>query len=394
LQNKKKKSIHFDPKTKDQKEKAALLRNHTLGTEFLNPGEKVSLDGFTWDPSQFDQLPYTPGGNAVEAQYPAGRHTSYGSQGAMPPQFPPSRDGSRVMPPPGTDIYSNMPHDERQQSFGSTSWTGISSGGAPPPPPYGGSPYQMRSGSFGNVSRDHSLSYNPLRDASISAPANQTAFERGGSGYWSSNGNQSLPPQPGMPPSYSNSSGSSRYMSGGNRSDEPPIPNSRQAPYSLDPAIAKNWSAQPQDYERVAGMLDEGATKSWSTGIDPSGLLSTREPPSSHQVSDSALPRPDIVKRMTSNQNEDFETKPDLKPGRSVKRAALNRDNSTASNRLKEQYPPTAESSGLKKPAVLDSEMRSLSISTEQISLDSGNFAEQPTISSTGKPKPLSQRTR
>jgi hypothetical protein len=45
--------------------------------------------------------------------------------------------------------------------------------------------------------------------------------------------------------------------------------------------------------------------------------------------------KPDIVKRATSNQNETFETKPDLIGG-AVKRAALNRDSSNAANRLKE----------------------------------------------------------
>lgn len=45
--------------------------------------------------------------------------------------------------------------------------------------------------------------------------------------------------------------------------------------------------------------------------------------------------KPDIVKRATSNQNENVETKPDLIGG-AVKRAALNRDSSNAANRLKE----------------------------------------------------------
>ena len=45
--------------------------------------------------------------------------------------------------------------------------------------------------------------------------------------------------------------------------------------------------------------------------------------------------KPDIVKRATSNQNETYETKPDLIGG-AVKRAALNRDSSAAANRLKE----------------------------------------------------------
>jgi hypothetical protein len=41
-----------------------------------------------------------------------------------------------------------------------------------------------------------------------------------------------------------------------------------------------------------------------------------------------------MIKRMTSNQNETIDTKRDLM-GPSVKRAALNRDQSAAANRLK-----------------------------------------------------------
>lgn len=50
-------------------------------------------------------------------------------------------------------------------------------------------------------------------------------------------------------------------------------------------------------------------------------------------------PKPDIVKRATSNQNENTETRPYLE-GQSVKKAALNREGSLASNRLKAKYLP------------------------------------------------------
>eukprot|EP00548_Thalassiothrix_antarctica_P006351 CAMPEP_0194146226 /NCGR_PEP_ID=MMETSP0152-20130528/20465_1 /TAXON_ID=1049557 /ORGANISM="Thalassiothrix antarctica, Strain L6-D1" /LENGTH=571 /DNA_ID=CAMNT_0038846705 /DNA_START=31 /DNA_END=1746 /DNA_ORIENTATION=+ len=82
--------------------------------------------------------------------------------------------------------------------------------------------------------------------------------------------------------------------------------------------------------------------------------------------------RPDIVKRVTSNQNENVETKRDLHSNQSVKRAAFNRDQSKTSNRLKEKYSPMAvspsSSSRNKRPSpvkpitVIDG-MRSLSIS-------------------------------
>jgi hypothetical protein len=77
------------------------------------------------------------------------------------------------------------------------------------------------------------------------------------------------------------------------------------------------------------------------------------------------LARPQTVKRATSNQNENVETKPDLK-GPSVKRAALNRDNSLASNRLKAAYLNIPMNKG-----IFDSEeeLRNLSGTLEQASL-------------------------
>jgi hypothetical protein len=55
--------------------------------------------------------------------------------------------------------------------------------------------------------------------------------------------------------------------------------------------------------------------------------------------------KPDIVKRSTSNQNETPETRPDM-VGPSIKKCALNRDNSMASNRLKEICFPDQFSQG------------------------------------------------
>lgn len=88
------------------------------------------------------------------------------------------------------------------------------------------------------------------------------------------------------------------------------------------------------------------------------------------------VPKPDVVKRMTSNQNETAETKPDL-VGPSVKRAALNRDNSLASNRLKEKYLPSYK----KGPFNPEREMRQLSDNLDQATL-------------APKPKPLSMEER
>jgi len=73
------------------------------------------------------------------------------------------------------------------------------------------------------------------------------------------------------------------------------------------------------------------------------------------------MPKPDIVKRMTSNQNETVETKPDF-DGHSVKRAALNREGSLASNRLKEKYMPGYFDSK-KEVEMLSSNLRQSSLS-------------------------------
>jgi hypothetical protein len=92
----------------------------------------------------------------------------------------------------------------------------------------------------------------------------------------------------------------------------------------------------------------------------------------------SDLPKPDIVKRMTSNQNETAETKRDL-VGPSVKRAALNRDNSLASNRLKEKYLPAYK----KGPFNSDQEISRLR-----------DNLEQSTLASAPKPQYLTQEER
>lgn len=92
------------------------------------------------------------------------------------------------------------------------------------------------------------------------------------------------------------------------------------------------------------------------------------------------LSRPNIVKRATSNQNETIETKPDLK-GPSVKRAALNRDNSLVSNRLKAEY----MNGTLQQTETFDSEkeVRNLSGNLEQATLDA-----EMSVPATSKPRP------
>lgn len=86
------------------------------------------------------------------------------------------------------------------------------------------------------------------------------------------------------------------------------------------------------------------------------------------------VPRPQIVKRDTSHQNENNETKS------SVKRAALNRDNSLASNRLKQECMPEF----FNRKFDADREMQSLSSNLEQSTLET----ERP------KPKSLGDGER
>jgi hypothetical protein len=90
-----------------------------------------------------------------------------------------------------------------------------------------------------------------------------------------------------------------------------------------------------------------------------------------------SLPRPQIVKRDTSHQNENVETK------HSVKRAALNRDNSLASNRLKQEYMPEYYNE-----KVNDTVMRRLSANLEQSTLVDANRKE------TSKPQSLTETSR
>lgn len=142
--------------------------------------------------------------------------------------------------------------------------------------------------------------------------------------------------------------------------------------YEVDPAVASTWSGR--------NPADENIARTWSnsSGDDLNNPPALPGLYGKNHKRDGA-PRPDIVKRATSNQNETSETKPDLK-GPSVKRCALNRDSSAVANKLKEQYIP-----GFKKktnPVQFDQEMRLLS----------SNF-QQSTLGSV-KPKPISTTAR
>jgi hypothetical protein len=84
----------------------------------------------------------------------------------------------------------------------------------------------------------------------------------------------------------------------------------------------------------------------------------------SNDLMDNNVPR-DVMKRMTSNQNEDVETKRHFAgEGRSIKRIALHREND-----LKVSGLIDIERNCFNKPNLLDNDLRSLSVSMEQSSL-------------------------
>ena len=82
-------------------------------------------------------------------------------------------------------------------------------------------------------------------------------------------------------------------------------------------------------------------------------------------------PKPDIIKRATSNQNETVETKPDF-DGHSVKRVALNRDGSIASNRLKAECMPgyfDNKQQNIERPQTLSLEERMSTLDIDALDL-------------------------
>jgi hypothetical protein len=128
--------------------------------------------------------------------------------------------------------------------------------------------------------------------------------------------------------------------------------------------VQRSWSGE--EYGRTT-----------SRGSSPSKQQRRRDWPNQDTLS-----RPNIVKRATSNQNETIETKPDLR-GPSVKRAALNRDNSLVSNRLKAEY----MNGTLQETATFDSEkeVRNLSGNLEQTTLHAETVAS---TTKTYEPRP------
>lgn len=408
--------------------KALLARDHSLGREFLASGEAVTLDGFSWQdpfkPSASSTRPAdatvthpapshpAPPGNSARFM-PAGRNSSSGSLGMAPPYHhtsvggppPPHSQSDFPPPPPPPDFYGRMASGDQRREFSNSS---LGSWGAPypyPPPapmevhgmhqrsgswthplppdsPYH-APHHQRAGSWGG-GRENSLSWNPLIGASISRPADRDAFEnsgRGGSGYWgepvSPRSQYSIPPPPPPPASYDGVP----YMSSGSmglpppygayRNPSPPTSDTPSPPtYEVDLNIARSWSGGGEVRRTWSGEYpphasDMGMPLPYDGQPRPVAGADTIPPRGgSHHygMNGGIVPRPTIVKRDTSNQNESYETKT------SIKRAALNRDQSATSNRLKQEYMPDYYNTQFDT----EREMQTLQETTEQIRLSPG----------------------
>jgi len=279
------------------------------------------------------------------------------------------------------------------------------------------------------MEREHSLGQNPLPHASVVHPAPYTAFDsRGASGQWGPPHDHRVasgqwgPPQPpnsypppvspmyhysGPPPPGAYPHPSREYS--GNMPPQYPPPAHLRPPtsnastpssgppsprFEVNPTVASTWS----------GRTTEEIAKTWSGSSGEEADRYANAPPgvpslahdrprqlSPHRARaalnrNDYVPKPDHVKRATSHQNENIETKPDLK-GPSVKRAALNRDNSTAANRLKEQYIPDFRR---RTNNGFEQEMRMLSSNFEMSTI----IGNDDTGLAGVKPRPLSGEER
>ncbi|KAL3945118.1 MAG: hypothetical protein SGBAC_000786 [Bacillariaceae sp.] len=389
-------------KTESSKaEKPVLARDHSLGREYLQDGEAVSVEGFSWrDPFLAEGDKRTPSFGSVGAGAapmapaapgaypPAGRHSSSGSLGIAPPHH-----GG---PPPPPDYYGRVGSSQmREYSTGRIeSWSSFPYPPPPPPPAVHG-PTHQRSGSWtysqtpapsmpghqrsGSWSaREHSLAFNPLIGASVAHPADRGTFEgRGGppQQYWAPGPYRSPP----------------RQLSPTNSTPSP------KPTYNVGIDIARTWSGGAEGNPRPgpAWAQQQSQQMAYSQPVPAPG--SDISPMRSNNVN--FMPKPQMVKRDTSHQAESQETK------HQVKRAALNRDNSMASNRLKEQYMPEVYSGKFNT----EHEVKQLSDNLEQSQLspkgaalntakpeslkDSNRLTTLDINELMAKPEPLSTRT-
>mmetsp|Transcript_29186 Transcript_29186/g.62541 ORF Transcript_29186/g.62541 Transcript_29186/m.62541 type:complete len:768 (+) Transcript_29186:141-2444(+) len=394
---------------------AKVERNHSLGTEVMNEGEDRGIDpGFAWvDGATSNRgavLP--PGGNAGIAhgqpgitnppdyygntsvgeptrqfsngsfsgyQFPPGREFSlgsFGSHGGYGAFGPPFRQGSY-----GSIGSFSGPGGPTHRRSGS--WSD-----AAPPTPHDGFTRQ-RSGSWNAppVSREHSLSGFPLPHTNLDEPLfQQTGYGNPSMPPGQFQGSHYLPPPPPpRPPPQPFSHSPGRHIvrlpsdtSIGTIGSPAQGPHRKVATQSQSGTPTPPYD--PSDWSRSAGQYppgrDGGPYNQFNTQPQP-GFGTDTNSQRSHPLQNGQVARPAMIKRDTSNQNETYETK------RSLKKAALNRDQSATSNRLKQRY----------IPQVLD--MQSLQNQTEGIKLNSPSSDEadrKPPAKS--KPTPLKQSDR
>ncbi|KAL7578173.1 hypothetical protein ACA910_012609 [Epithemia clementina (nom. ined.)] len=345
------KTTRFAEGTKDGSSntvrKPGLARDTSLGP--LAAESVTTLDGFSWQ----DGIGSNEGTGDVssapsvasEPQQPPPPPPPQSQQPPYPPGPPPYPTHSGGLPPPEYGHYRYPSHgnmgpppsygpDDRRMQFTSSgryeSWGSLPPPGSMPSSPLHSAGRLPSGGSWGApehgmASREHSLGQFPLPHASIGHPAPYAAFD----GRVASGPYGHYPPPYG-PPVY--------HYSGGAPPPPPPAyrappPNgynashtrSPSSTHSIDPAVASAWSGRPE--AEIVKTLSE---EEFESEKKPARLVESK---------------PEIIKRATSNQNETFETKPD-RVGPSVKRAALNRDSSRASNRLKEICFPGQFSNG------------------------------------------------
>jgi len=357
--------------------RAILARDHSLGRDYLGADEKLELDNFSWQEgvikkegikeSSIGSTGPAIGPRPSGVILPPGREISNGSVGFNatfgrnpPPPVPPNFYGHMVSGNP-TREYSNgsmgswnMPHlpppQGRPGIERSGSWTHSQ------PPPVLHNPHHQRSGSWNEGGRDHSFSMNPLPNTYTNRPAPMGAFDpRGGSGSWS--GHHGFPqgaPQQGPPypihqqpppqPPPSPYGGFGPYNSGGSMGTigspqrgypYPQVPSPSHAARSSPPHdVATTWTGggaphppppPPANFASSPSQFDAYRHTQPHTHTQPNPGA---EPQHAHEP----LPRPGMVKRDTSNQNEPPRTK----------KATLSRDRSETSSRLKQQYMPEA----------------------------------------------------
>jgi len=424
------------PKSRDDLNHLMLARDHSLGRDFLQPGEAVEVGGFDWE-EPVGKLSAEDADTPPPAVSPGHRGAAGGRSGWGSGQFafiepsphtpqkrysPPSREGSGSYYPPPAPLPGG---DVRVMSASTF----------PGPPPAGAYPYPP-GGSFPpppqhpGVPRDHSLAGYPLRNASIGSSARDSFAgsdaERSRSydeAYWQGHQQQYGPPPPpggyaypppspyqGSPrhPYAPNPQGYHHPSSHGyqdaldrraSNSDipQPPLPPQQQQQQ-------QQWSGQSSDYRRVADIIGQGndemdphgykRSHSKSDGkhgpAKPKGGLRRKlsgggvipsPPDGAIDELKSCVPRPETVKRDTSHQCETEETK------RRVQRSRLHREHSLAgvalidgdiahealSPREYEFSDPSSKASSEKGGVSSDLTMRTLSKSMRQSSIGDNN---------------------